>query len=179
VYCSRCGAGMGPGQWVESIYCYRCGAMLVKGLDPFDRTAMPPRSTRTVRAVAGTVANRPVLGSIASVGIGALGVALGPLLVVAGQWLAAMGVGAMLLGWLVDLMDETKPCRGGARYGAIMAGIGVLAIGAGYVVLAAGVVSTVFGVGLGAYTGVKAYVGYRRTQRLIVNEPLLISEGGE
>ena len=178
MYCSRCGTGMGREQWLESIFCFQCGARLQKGLDPVDRVTIPSRSAETLRVVAGTVKNRPVVASVGSIGIGAAGIVAAPFLMLAGQWLTGLGIGFILLCWLTDSMDETQPCRGGARYGAIMAGAGVLTIGAGYVVLAVGVVSTLFGVGLGAVTGVKAYVDYRRTQRLIIDEPIIV-EGGE
>ena len=101
-----------------------------------------------------------------------------PLLILAGHWLGGLGVVVMLLSRLADTMDEMKPCRGGAKYGALMLGAGVLVTGAGYVVMAAGTLSVIFGVGLGAFTGVKAYVGHRQAKRIEECESLLL-KGGE
>ena len=104
--------------------------------------------------------------------------AVSPFLILAGHWLTGLGAVVVLLSWLVDSMDEMKSYRGGAKYGALMAGAGVLVTGSGYVVLAAGALSVIFGVGLGAFMGVKVYMGYRRMRQVLVREPLLLTEGG-
>jgi hypothetical protein len=170
---------MSKEQWQESVYCFSCGTRLVKGIDPVDRVTIPSRSARTLRVVTGTIMNRPVLGSVGSIGIGAAGIAVAPLLMVAGQWLVGIGVGTMLLSWAVDSVLDEAPCRGGVKLGLGIAASGIIVQGSGYVLLAAGVVTATAGVGLGTYTGVRAYLDYRQMKRVLAAQPLLLTEGGK
>ncbi|VGO14441.1 hypothetical protein PDESU_03002 [Pontiella desulfatans] len=70
------------------------------------------------------------------------------------------------------------PCGAGSTFGLGMAGVGVLVYGSSFVLMGAGGVAVATGLGLGAYSGVKAIAGMRQSKQIINHEPLLL-EGGD
>lgn len=177
MYCSRCGVEIPQKQWKEVIYCFSCGSKILKGSDSVKAVPIPSRSTEYLSVATGRVTNHPVLTSVGSIGVGAAGIAVSPLLMVAGQWLLGVGIGVAILSLVVDSLVDDEPCKGGVKLGLGIAAGGFITQGAGYIVLTAGVVTATAGVGLGAYTGLKAIAEHRKAKLIHMHEPLML-EGG-
>ncbi|MDF7826986.1 hypothetical protein P4B35_23380 [Pontiellaceae bacterium B12227] len=185
MYCSWCGVEIGREQWRQAVYCCHCGKTLMKGaMLGGGSSVIPSRSAGTRRvmsalgAARGTIQNHPVLSSVGSIGIGAAGIVASPFLILAGQWIVGLGVGAILLGYVAESALQDGQYKDGMKLGVRMVGAGAVVCGAGYALLGAGVVTALFGVGLGVFTGVKAYVGYRQMKQVLAAQPLLLTEGG-
>lgn len=190
-WCESCGSGMSQQQWQRSSFCRMCGALICKDSNlaqsragPVLEGMVPGRVIRPLQATLGVVLDHPAVFSVGSIGIGAAGIAVSPLVLSAGMAVMAVGVISVGLsaygksrsdGIYSDLPSDWANV--GMKLGLALLAVGALAYATGYVVLGAGGLAIVTGLGLGAYSGVKAITNRRQSQ-IIVSEPLLL-EGGD
>jgi hypothetical protein len=128
-----------------------------------------PEAVKPLQVIREVVTKRPLTTALGSVGAGAAGIVLSPLAMTAGQGLAMVGAVLLLLGFIAK-------ADFGLRYGALFLACGAALAGSSFVLMGAGGVAIATGLGLGAYSGVKA-IANRRTKQIVITEPLLL-EGG-
>jgi len=176
-----CGIGLTRQQWIEANFCRMCGAQIQKdtggmpglGLIGKLESMVPVSAARHLQAIQSAIVEHPVASALGAVGAGAAGIAVFPLLLVAGQSIMVLGgIVAGVSGYL-----DSKSCNdeyaGSVRLGLQALAVGALVYGSGYVLLGAGGLAVVGGVGLGGYAGVKAIMD-RRNRRITISEPLLL-----
>jgi hypothetical protein len=120
-----------------------------------------------------------VVCSLGTVVVGAMGIAVAPLLIATGQALGVAGVlVALLCGFLTS--GANSEYETGVKLGLIMAAAGAVVYGAGYVVLILGTVSVAAGIGGGVYAGARMAIRSRAGHRMLVesmNEKEVLQEG--
>lgn len=177
-WCESCGVGLSRQQWERANFCSMCGVRICKEVHAMSRDGplgkleqmVPAEVMKPLQVVRKAVDKHPVASALGSVGAGAAGIMLSPLAMTAGQGLAMVGGVLLLLGFI------TK-ADFGLRYGTMLLVTGIAVYGSGFVLMGAGGVAVATGLGLGAYSGVNAIAGLRRS-KLVVTEPLLL-EGGD
>ncbi len=180
-WCEKCGIGLTRQQWIEANFCRMCGAQIQKdtggmpglGLIGKLESMVPVSAARHLQAIQSAIVEHPVASALGAVGVGAAGIAVFPLLLVAGQSIMVLGgIVAGVSGYL-DSKSYDDEYAGGVRLGLQAVAVGALVYGSGYVLLGAGGLAVVGGVGLGGYAGVKAIMG-RRSKQIITKVPLLL-----
>ena len=185
-YCEQCSAGLTQEQWERALYCCMCGKAICKDSCVMPARAspmgelesmIPVRAVRPLQVVGEAISAHPVACSLGAIGAGVAGIAVAPLALVAGQTI--MVLGGIVAG--VSGYANSKTYNGeydaGVKLGVNMLVAGAVVYGSSYVLLGAGGVAIAGGLGVGAYSGVKAIAGRRKLKRITVREPLLL-EGG-
>ncbi|WP_136077566.1 hypothetical protein [Pontiella desulfatans] len=140
-------------------------------------SVLPASAERHLQAAGEVVSNHPVLSSVGAIGVGAAGIAVSPLMAIAGQGLVCIGLLVAGVSGYVNHRNYGTPFGTGSTFGLGMTAVGVLVYGSSFVLMGAGGVAVATGLGVGAYSGVKAIAGLRKP-KLVMNEPLMLEGGG-
>lgn len=177
-YCSQCGTGFSREQWDRSRYCCMCGTRICR--DAYGMPSGPVfgviegmvsgKAVKPLQTAWEIVGNHPLTTALGTAGAGAAGIILSPMAMAAAQGVAMAG-GALLIFGAFAKADSA------IRYGGLLLVSGAVLAGSSFVLMGAGGVAVAAGIGLGAYSGVKAITN-RRSRPITNNEPLLL-EGGD
>ena len=183
-WCEQCGTKMDYQRWFRANYCYKCGAELRKEpyvwrnqQEPIKVGVIPASAVRHLQVAGEAFKKHSGSCSAIAIGAGVAGLVLAPLAMAAGQTIMVLGGIVALASGYAGTKYNDDELGSGVKLGVSLLGVGALVYGSSYVLLVAGGMSVVSGIGLGAYTGVKAISKVVKSNRRIVNGRLLLMEG--
>jgi hypothetical protein len=145
-WCEQCGYGLSQEQYNRANYCGMCGANISKdarGMPVRDgpsgglESMMPASAARHLQAVGDVFMNHPVFCSVGAIGVGAVGIALAPLLIVAGQSIMVLGGIVAGVSGYANHKSYNNEYGAGVKLGVGMLVAGAVVYGSSYVLLGA------------------------------------------
>jgi hypothetical protein len=169
-YCESCGRGIDYHEWLRAGFCNHCGSRFYKSTESLGGPKAGGGTSGSVqwfRELQSLLTFHPAVCSAVGIGAGTALLLLAPHLMTIGITLMAVGAAVAALSCYV-MHEYCYPELGvGLKLGMALMAAGAIFYASSYVLMAVGGLSLVAGIGVGAYTGIRASMKFIEEKRIV------------